>query len=57
MYRRYYLYISYFELLTHIPISMKVNAGPMAYAKTFLSPKTVHNYARHHVEKLKSVYR
>ncbi|EDV29620.1 uncharacterized protein TRIADDRAFT_18599, partial [Trichoplax adhaerens] len=38
-------------------VSVQVNAGPMAYAKTFLSPKTVHNYARHHVEKLKSVYR
>eukprot|EP00795_Rhopilema_esculentum_P016504 gene16504-7923_t len=38
-------------------VSVQVNAGPLAYATTFLSSSVVKEYPAKHIETLKSVYR
>lgn len=38
-------------------ISFQVNAGPLAYAETFLDESVVNNYMTKHIEALQQTYR
>ncbi|XP_031567360.1 dedicator of cytokinesis protein 11-like isoform X3 [Actinia tenebrosa] len=45
------------QLVLQGSVSVQVNAGPLAYAKTFLEMSVLHNYPAKHIERLQHVYK
>lgn len=44
-------------MLSHLIISIQVNAGPMAYARAFLEEKNAKKYPDNQVKLLKEIFR